>query len=545
MKFGEQRFQGVGGKFVLLTCLLLFGAISLGILNFYSISRLHSDLEGIVQDSIPVIRNLTLIDMVHDGVRGASLDAFVAVSLKDKKRLEGSKSDLQEHRDNVKNSFAVILAKKLSEEDRKLVDEAKLKMEEYLAAADSLMLSAEDGDLSKVSVKMGEFQEKFEELEKLLSATGDHLQASIEKDSQDSIARANWAGNVSLICLLFVVLLGFTSAWKIAKNVTSALGSVVGQLSTGSKGIGMAVTDLTAASKDLSVASSNQAVALEQTSTAVEQISAMVTKSADFAKSAEGSSKESKNKAENGRATMEKMAQAMSAITNDNKKIYEIMAENNQKISTIQKLIQEVGAKTSVINDIVLQTKLLSFNASVEAVRAGENGKGFSVVAQEVGKLAEMSGNAAIEINKLLQDSFSMVSTIASESKSRVDEVAASSQRTLESGLQVLKESDAMFGEIVVSSVSVAEMVASIAKASEECSKGVSEIALAVNQLEQATQKNSVSASSCARASEDLSEQVVSLRAAAKTLGSVVGEGSEARVENAPRRMGFRFKRAA
>ena len=66
-------------------------------------------------------------------------------------------------------------------------------------------------------------------------------------------------------------------------------------------------------------------------------------------------------------------------------------------------IIQEIEDKTKAIDEIVFQTKLLSFNASVEAERAGEHGRGFSVVAQEVGNLAQLSGKSAAEINEILK----------------------------------------------------------------------------------------------------------------------------------------------
>ena len=92
----------------------------------------------------------------------------------------------------------------------------------------------------------------------------------------------------------------------------------------------------------------------------------------------------------------------------------------NLKIAEIIKMIEEISQKTRVINDIVFQTKLLTFNASVEAAREGEHGKGFALIAEEIGNLAQMSGNAATEISALLETSVQKVDQIISESKSSV-----------------------------------------------------------------------------------------------------------------------------
>ena len=76
-----------------------------------------------------------------------------------------------------------------------------------------------------------------------------------------------------------------------------------------------------------------------------------------------------------------------------------------------------------MINDIVFQTKLLSFNASVEAERAGEHGKGFAVVAQEVGNLATMSGESAEEITKILDESVKMVQKLVSSNQVEIEKL--------------------------------------------------------------------------------------------------------------------------
>jgi methyl-accepting chemotaxis protein len=83
----------------------------------------------------------------------------------------------------------------------------------------------------------------------------------------------------------------------------------------------------------------------------------------------------------------------------------EVMSEierSRVEIAGIIDMMAEVASKTKVINDIALQTKILSFNASIESARAGEAGHGFAVVAEEIGKLAEMSNEAAKEIEQML-----------------------------------------------------------------------------------------------------------------------------------------------
>lgn len=107
-----------------------------------------------------------------------------------------------------------------------------------------------------------------------------------------------------------------------------------------------------------------------------------------------------------------------------------------QEIESISSTIRQIREKAKVINDIVFQTKLLSFNASVEAARAGEHGRGFSVVAQEIGKLAALSGQSASEIEQILNDGLALTSEKIQKVSSSLTE-ALSEMMTLMDGVKV------------------------------------------------------------------------------------------------------------
>ena len=95
-------------------------------------------------------------------------------------------------------------------------------------------------------------------------------------------------------------------------------------------------------------------------------------------------------------------------------------AENLEELAKVVDLITE---KTSIINKIVDKTEILSFNASVEAARAGEAGAGFSVVAEEVAKLASLSGKAAEEINSLLSETKEKITDTATKTIGQVQDI--------------------------------------------------------------------------------------------------------------------------
>ncbi|MEG6299277.1 methyl-accepting chemotaxis protein [Enterobacter hormaechei] len=129
---------------------------------------------------------------------------------------------------------------------------------------------------------------------------------------------------------------------------------------------------------------------------------------------------------------------------------------------------QRIGSITSLINDIAFQTNILALNAAVEAARAGEQGKGFAVVAGEVRHLASRSANAANDIRKLIDAS-------ASKVQSGADQVHAAG-RTMDDIVEQVKN--------------VTQLIAQISHATSEQATGLTELTLAVAELDGITQKN-------------------------------------------------------
>ncbi|SIT46844.1 Methyl-accepting chemotaxis protein I (fragment) [Paraburkholderia ribeironis] len=151
----------------------------------------------------------------------------------------------------------------------------------------------------------------------------------------------------------------------------------------------------------------------------------------------------------------------------------------------IEEASGRIGAVISVIDGIAFQTNILALNAAVEAARAGEQGRGFAVVAHEVRSLAQRSALAAREVKQLV--------------KSTVARVAAGS-------FQVRQAGETM-SEIVTNAVDVQAVVAGIARATTEQTRGIQEVNLAVMQLDGMVQQNAALVEQSAAASTTLQMQ--------------------------------------
>jgi methyl-accepting chemotaxis protein len=342
-------------------------------------------------------------------------------------------------------------------------------------------------------------------------------------------AEALAARHLMMVIGVLATLLGSGFATVLLRAIARTMDRVIGQLRVNSATVSSAAQQIASSSQELSSASTEQASCLQQTSSAVEEVSATIRRNADDATRSMELSRVSIASVTRGKEVVGSMMRAIGDIEAANERIVDQIGESNRRMGEMVQVIGEIAAKTNVINDIVFQTKLLSFNASVEAARAGDHGKGFAVVAEEVGSLAAMSGNAAKEIGSMLESSMRRVESIAAETKTAVDRLVVAGRGSVETGKSVAGECGRVLDEIVANSEGVSRMVSDIAGATGEQTRGVDEITRAITSIDAATQQNAAVSEEAARAAEELAAQATALEAVVRELiVTVKGDGARA-----------------
>jgi methyl-accepting chemotaxis protein len=172
----------------------------------------------------------------------------------------------------------------------------------------------------------------------------------------------------------------------------------------------------------------------------------------------------------------------------------------NEAMTGISQSSLEIGKVIKVIEEIAFQTNLLALNAAVEAARAGEQGKGFAVVADEVRSLAMRATGAAKETTALIEG-------------------AAACSRE---GVEVAEEVGTALGVIHSDVEKVTDIVSGISKASGEQAQGVDHVNTAVSHIDRITQQNAAGAEQSASAAEELSVQSQTVRGMVDELVVVV-----------------------
>ena len=221
-------------------------------------------------------------------------------------------------------------------------------------------------------------------------------------------------------------------------------------------------------SANLASSATQQNASVQESIAAMHEINRMLEKTSLSVSQCSGLMEESRNLSLAGEKSIAGMNTAMLEIE-----------KSESDIKNFVEVFGQIKAKTEVINDIVFKTQLLSFNASIEAARAGQHGRGFAVVAEEVGQLAETSGKAASEIARLLSESDSTVNVLASSLRTRIG-------TGKEATVDILNK----FSGIKANIAMVSEQMEEISSASQEQLIGTQEIAKAFGHLQESTQIN-------------------------------------------------------
>ena len=245
---------------------------------------------------------------------------------------------------------------------------------------------------------------------------------------------------------------------------------VLVEINHGADQVAAGAQNVSDASVALSQGASEQAASVEQLSASISEIASQTASNAQNAEKANELTVGTRSRAEMGNQEMQEMLAAMEEI--------------NASSVNISKIIK-------VIDEIAFQTNILALNAAVEAARAGQHGKGFAVVAEEVRNLAARSAKAAKETTDMIEGSMEKV----------------------EAGRGIAHKTAQALSEIVGDVASVADIVASIAKAANEQKLALEQINQGVQQVSQVVQSNSSTSEEAATASQHLSAQADSMKA--------------------------------
>jgi methyl-accepting chemotaxis protein len=274
-----------------------------------------------------------------------------------------------------------------------------------------------------------------------------------------------------------------------------------------------AVTQLTGAIDQIAEGAQKQATSMEQASGITNQVSTAAGGVARNAQEAADSARVTDEAARTGTDAVDKTITGMNRIR-------DAVTSAATKIEGLGEQSAEIGKIIAVIEDIAAQTNLLALNAAIEAARAGEQGRGFAVVADEVRKLAERVTDATKEIANLVEGVQRGVEDSIEATEEGTKEVAA--------GTEIAEEAGAALNQITASVVAVSEQIEQISAAAEEVSASAEGMVSFIENVNEIAVQSASAAEQMRTSAADVTENVTSVAAITEENSAATEEMSAA-----------------
>jgi methyl-accepting chemotaxis protein len=329
------------------------------------------------------------------------------------------------------------------------------------------------------------------------------LKVTIDQDLQNAVSEANSNGNRGMafgsVLLFLAVIMTIVFFW-IMRSINHSLSETNHKLQQTTQSLLAMVNEAQIASSRMREAANKQSSSSTETVVSMEEMKRLLAQTSQISSNAVSLSEASFQEANDGKQIVQGLRDSMREIELSNTEL--------EEVNQVVKLIRE---RTNVINEIVFKTQMLSFNANIEAARAGQHGLGFAVVANEMGSLADMSGKAAQQINELLDKSAHKVETTVLRTKEKIGNANDLSTRCYD-----------FFKLLTDRSGQLKEFIDTISSASAEQNSGVENVVSAMSDLSTTAAESDRMAQNISHLAGGLKEEANGLATAVDSLSAFI-----------------------
>jgi methyl-accepting chemotaxis protein len=394
----------------------------------------------------------------------------------------GEVSELRDTFGSLLTRLREILA---DPESRRLLDDFVRKDDEVRAAAERVV-AMRQGDAAMDAVVRAFDQDvapKRDAARAAIDAFITHGERNLEQEKQAATNTANSAITLVVVFVLIIVVLAIAVAVVLTRTLGRQIGTAVAQVQSSS-------TELQSAANQQATATKEQATAMSEITTTITELLVTSKQIAESSQRVAHIAQQTAASAKAGDATVDKAHESIAAIRRQVDLIVSHMLELGKKS-------QQIGAVLEIVAELADQTNILAINATIEAAGAGETGKRFSVVADEIRKLADRVGGSTKEIRGLIEDVRSSVNTTV---------------MTTETGSKAVDAGTRQFSEVASAFKQIAGMVGTTTEAAREIelstkqqATSVEQVNIAVTNVAQATKETEASSGQTLQTAEQLS----------------------------------------
>ncbi len=496
---------------LVITCALGVGlAGAMAALALWTQSRSTAALEEVMASN-GVLRNHLEADMMHDALRADVLNSFLAQTGEER---AGVSRDLAEHASRFREVLRENEKAVTDPGAARALQETKPALEHYISQAESIVAKAAT-DVEAARGSYGTFDAAFRALENEMEKLSDLIEskASLSRDAARATAEAArlWilggAGAGGAVVIGLTWLFAGTIVRSLSRatvaiaamaegrhpgevrlsseqefaTLSGAIASMIRAREELTRSISGAAGELAQAAEDLAGRSDHvvenvggQGAQVSKVSGAFTEMTSSAQEVAKRCAELAGLSEAARNKAEAGRVVVESTVSEMESIA-------QLVSGCSAAVSDLGAKSAQIGQIIKVINGIADQTNLLALNAAIEAARAGEHGRGFAVVADEVRKLAERTQSATEEVSRSISD-------IQSGTGNAVTSMATTRERVA-GGVTHARSAGESLMEIVEGSTGVSAAIRDIAAAAEQQSQACEHVSESLEHISALSEK--------------------------------------------------------
>ncbi len=530
-----------------------------GIFGTTNLSEMNEQLDFMYEERVIPISSLGIIDSSFQELRVNSRDmVFIAKEDSEKKAIEEEIIAIKEEIDVNLNLYA---AGEINETEQVILEDLYPAIELYYLILDQEIGYAYADDVEGYLRAASDFKMMGSKVEDLMNQLVTMNIELAEEANEEAEALYKKAQTTTIIIITLAILLSLFFGFIIAHLISKPLKKVVDLVEKISNGDLTQTTDINRkdeigilahsmntmvvnlrsmmqgvlhTSEQVAASSEELSASAEETSRATEEITNAIQGIAEGAETSTASLEDSSTGLEEVSLGIQNIAESANAIAESgsvaasqaqaggefvDQTVQQIKAisisvnESGEAIQSLDKRSQEIGEITKVITEIANQTNLLALNAAIEAARAGEHGKGFAVVADEVRKLAEQSQHSSTQISELIKE----IQKDMSLSNKSINQVKID----VNEGLSIVGKTEGSFKVILNSLGTVSSQIDDMAATAQQISASAQEVSANVMSSASLSREASMNSQSVAASTEEQLASMEEISAASNNLSNM------------------------